>query len=64
MARANERGYAFSVRFERFAANWADFVNQNKAAEDEFGRQDSAQAAGEEANGFDQHRARRQNRAF
>ena len=40
MARANERGYAFSARFERFATNWVDFVNQNKAAEDELGRQD------------------------
>ena len=33
MARANERGYAFSQRFERFATKWVDFVDQNKAAE-------------------------------
>lgn len=33
MARANERGYAFSRRFETFANNWVDFVDQNKAAE-------------------------------
>lgn len=33
MARANERGYAFSRRFESFATDWVDFVDQNKAAE-------------------------------
>jgi hypothetical protein len=31
MARANERGYAFPQRFERFATKWVDFVDQNKA---------------------------------
>jgi hypothetical protein len=37
MARANERGYAFS---QRFATKWVDFVDQNKAAEVELGRLD------------------------
>jgi integrase len=40
MARANERGYAFPQRFERFATKWVDFVDQNKAAEVELGRLD------------------------
>jgi integrase len=40
MARANERGYAFSQRFERFATKWVDFIDQNKAAEVELGRLD------------------------
>jgi integrase len=38
MARANERGYAFSHRFEFFASRWVDFVDQNKAAETELAR--------------------------
>jgi hypothetical protein len=38
MARANQRGYAFARQFEFFASRWVDFVNQNKAAEDELGR--------------------------
>ena len=40
IARANERGFAYAQRFELFASRWVDFVNQNKAAEDELGRQD------------------------
>jgi integrase len=40
MARANERGYAFAQRFERFATQWVDFVDQNKAAEAELNRHD------------------------
>ena len=43
MARANERGYAFSQRFEFFATRWVDFVNQNKAAEVELSRRDRQQ---------------------
>jgi hypothetical protein len=35
IARANERGYAFSRVFEGFASRWVDFVDQNKAAEGE-----------------------------
>jgi len=44
MARANERGYAFPARFERFASNWIGFVDQNKAAETELARRDRQQA--------------------
>lgn len=33
MARANERGYAFARRFDFFASDWVDFVNENKSAE-------------------------------
>lgn len=41
MARANERGFAFTHAFEDFAGRWIDFVNQNKSTEGElaqFGR--------------------------
>jgi len=33
MARANERGYSFARRFDFFASDWIDFVNENKSAE-------------------------------
>ena len=33
MARANERGYAFARRFDFFASDWVDFVNENNSAE-------------------------------
>jgi hypothetical protein len=38
MARANARGFQFGRRFEFFATRWVDFVNQNKAGEENLGR--------------------------
>ena len=38
MARANARGFALSQRFEWFATRWVNFVNQNKAGEENLGR--------------------------
>ncbi|NJL07941.1 MAG: hypothetical protein HC900_06510 [Methylacidiphilales bacterium] len=35
MARSNERGFAFSLRFESMAQQWVAFVNQNKESEQE-----------------------------
>jgi integrase len=33
LVRSNDRGYAFSRRFESMASQWVEFVNQNKACE-------------------------------
>jgi integrase len=38
MARANQRGFEFARRFEFFADRWVDFVNQNKAGEENLDR--------------------------
>jgi hypothetical protein len=56
LTRSNERGYPFGGRFDGFATRWVDFVNQNKAAEEdlirvglrreyECGRADAGEAA-------------------
>lgn len=38
LSRAQERGYAYQVRFPKIPSLWVDFVNQNKAAENNIAR--------------------------
>ena len=38
LARAQERGYTYPQRFPGMPGSWVDFVNQNKAAENEIAR--------------------------
>jgi integrase len=56
LTRSNERGYPFGGRLDGFASRWVDFVNQNKAAEEDLiriglrreyerGRADAGEAA-------------------
>lgn len=46
IARAQERSYAYPVRFPRLPSLWVDFVDQNKASEKKLARIDVRRVAG------------------